>query len=121
MRTIAVANSKGGVGKTTVSVHLAAGYAAYYEKRVLLVDLDQQGNSTAWFLGDIPQDTPGTYEMLTKGTLHLYEAGREGARLCLSPATERMRLADGELKDQPGGELALRERLEALVSDFDLV
>lgn len=121
MRTIVVANSKGGVGKTTISVHLAGGFATYYNQRVLLVDLDQQANSTSWFLGDIAQDTPGTYEMLTRGELNIYRGGREGAELYISPATERMRLADSELKDQPGGELALRERLEQLESDFDLV
>lgn len=61
MTVIAVANQKGGVGKTTLAVHLAVG-AARRGKRVILVDADPQGNSTSWVLDG--QQDGGMYRLL---------------------------------------------------------
>lgn len=66
MRTTAILNLKGGVGKTATTVNMAAILAADYHKRVLVVDADSQANTTEFFGGDpSAAGKPGTAKACT--------------------------------------------------------
>lgn len=71
MKTIAIANHKGGVGKTATAVNISAIIKAKHDKAVLLVDADAQANSTEWLTGKYGADGHTTYEIL----LELVKAG----------------------------------------------
>jgi chromosome partitioning protein len=113
----AITNQKGGVGKTTTAVNVAASVAdAGYE--TLLVDLDPQCNATVG-LGLDKETSPGAYECLS-GQLTLEAAARPTSipRLSIVPATPDLAGAAVELPRMPGSETRLREQLGAVRDRF---
>ncbi len=108
---VAVANQKGGVGKTTTTISLGATLAAY-ECRTLLVDLDPQSNCTSG-LNRVPGAGESTsYELLT-GAATVAEAAHatEFPHLAVVPATPNLAGAEVELVSMVGREFRLRDAL----------
>ena len=117
MRRIALVNQKGGVGKTTTAVNLAAGLATL-GKRVLLIDLDPQSNSTIHF-GLRPHELKlTTYSILVAGSPPQEVIRQIAPNLFLIPASIDLAGAEMELSTQFGREQILRDAMNS-VSDFD--
>jgi chromosome partitioning protein len=116
----AVANQKGGVGKTTTAVNMAA-CVAEAGFRTLLADLDPQCNATT-ALGFAKHLTPNTYTCLVEGR-DILEAARPSAidNLSLVPSTPDLAGATVELPRLPGSETKLRETLAPVGARVDQV
>jgi chromosome partitioning protein len=121
-RTVALVNNKGGVGKTTSSVNLAAGIAAGSRRIILLVDLDAQG-SASLSLGLSRADlTPGTAEVILDG-LRIKEAIRPSsvAGLDILPGSMTLASADLALSDVKGREVVMKNALKPILADYDFI
>jgi chromosome partitioning protein len=123
-RIITIANQKGGVGKTTTTVNIAAAMAQA-GKNVLVIDMDPQGNATTALGIDHTEGTPGIYDVLM-GESSLAEVINpcpDITNLFGIAATIDLAGAEVELVSTPNREHRLREEIEILLTthDFDYI
>jgi chromosome partitioning protein len=120
-RTLALANQKGGVGKTTTAVNLAA-YLAASGHRILLVDLDPQGNATSSIGVDKHGIERTTYDVLIEGlTVDECRLGEVRPGLDLLPSNEVLAGAEVELVGLRRREYRLRDALAPLQEQYEAI
>lgn len=120
-RVIAVANQKGGVGKTTTSVNLAASLARL-NKKILLIDLDPQGNSTVALGVDKDNMDLSIYDLLLQDANPLdVILDLEQENLFLIGANGDLTAAEVGLQDAGKGPEFLRNSLDKIRADFDAI
>ncbi len=120
-RIIAIANQKGGVGKTTTAINLGMALVAT-GSRVLIVDLDPQGNASTGLAVPRQERSVGSYDLLI-GTASLADAARETEipGLAILPSMMALSGAEIELIDLPRREFRLRDAFQGSETGFDYI
>lgn len=120
-RIISVVNQKGGVGKTTTSINLAA-WLSFFGKRVLIVDIDPQGNASSGLGIDYKNLNKGVYEVLTDQNTKITEAIRSHQpNFHILPATPDLAGASIELVEVEGREFVLEKNLKDVADLYDFI
>jgi chromosome partitioning protein len=119
---IAIANQKGGVGKTTTTINLAAALASKGVK-TLVVDLDPQGNSSMSFL-DIHQLQKSMYDALTEEHIHLADIIKPAEKiekLFIAPATISLAKIEAKLIGELDSHYRLKDELASVQDAYDYI
>ena len=120
-KIIAIANQKGGVGKTTTAVNLAAALGVL-EKKVLLVDADPQANATSAIGFSITPEQPGVYELILQSVeISKTIIKTKSPNVKLIPSHINLVGAEIELINKNKREFMLKKGLEKIINNYDFI